>query len=529
MKFSHLFQLQSRLCRNTKRSLIILPLAIPLLTACENILPEAVEQLTTQPQAHHSEGKTSVYVRGIETEKDLIVVDLLAINAHDRKIELSDKHDPLVLVDSQGNEYTAAKQEISLQPYTSNNLTIAFLGSPQSDRDLTLKINSDNDYILTPQMSIEGITLKRGKRIEFATYQPRQVKLTDTVFHHPNGLTFTIKEIKYGDRQIEVAFEAVNGYRNNIDLAQNSWNLPFLEDERGNKYSFVPLSSGNLEIPTQQTVSGVLKFGGRVPESVNNLTLYLNNQGSDKDNTDRPKIVVANLPAPSSEIATIINQNEENENEDTASNTSSLPYEQGLNLQVNHANGSVLRLTRIAVTEDYIETDLTITNGYRDAITLNRNNFRQMRLRDNLGNNYNLAPPPQNPDIEIKAGQILEGKFRFLGRIDPNAQSLTLVTNEGSQNYVNNLTPYMAIANIPVASTEEEEDNFIQPVNNNTTTLPTSQTLDLQANHANGSVLRLKRISFEEDNIVADLSLDAFTLHYQSRESLLEKDAARKL
>ena len=195
MKFSHLFQLQSRLCRNTKRSLIILPLAIPLLTACENILPEAVEQLTTQPQAHHSEGKTSVYVRGIETEKDLIVVDLLAINAHDRKIELSDKHDPLVLVDSQGNEYTAAKQEISLQPYTSNNLKIAFL-----------------------------------------------------------------------------------------------------EDELGNKYSFVPLSSGNLEIPTLQTVSGVLKFGGRVPESVNNLTLYLNNQGSDKDNTDRPKIVVANLP-----------------------------------------------------------------------------------------------------------------------------------------------------------------------------------------------------------------------------------------
>jgi hypothetical protein len=37
--------------------------------------------------------------------------------------------------------------------------------------------------------------------------------------------------------------------------------------------------------------------------------------------------------------------------------------------------------------------------------------------------------------------------------------------------------------------------------------LPANQTLDLQANHANGSVIRLKEISFQEDNIVADLAI----------------------
>jgi hypothetical protein len=353
MKFVQLVEVRSRLSRSAKRSLLIIPLTIPLLTACENILPKTVEQLATQPQAHHAEGKTSVYVQGIETQGDLIVLDLLAINAHDEKIKLGDEYDPLVLVDSRGNQYTAAEQEISLQPYTSNNLKIAFLGSGQPNQDLTLKINSDDDYILTPQMTVDGITLKQGKRIEFATYQPRQVKLTDTVFHHPNGLTITVKGIKFYEQKVEVAFEAVNGYKDEVGLAEHDWDLPFLEDEQGNKYSFVPINGAKLIIPAQQTISGVLKFGGRIPKSVNRLNLYFNDRGSDSDRTDRPRLVVTNLLGPASEKATAINQSEGETLAVSASTTSSLPYEQGLGLQVNHPDGSVLRLNRIAVTELY--------------------------------------------------------------------------------------------------------------------------------------------------------------------------------
>jgi hypothetical protein len=149
---------------------------------------------------------------------------------------------------------------------------------------------------------------------------------------------------------------------------------------------------------------------------------------------------------------------------------------------------------------------LAITNGYRNAIKLNSDSSRAMLLRDNLGNNYNLAPPTQNPEVEIKPGETLKGTFRFLGRIAPNAQSLTLVTNDGYQNYTNTSRPYIAIANIPVAGKEEGEGNLSQPVSN-TTSLPTNQTLDLQTNHANGSVLRLKEIYFQEDNIVADIAI----------------------
>jgi hypothetical protein len=486
-----------------ERSLLPILGAIAFLTGCENIFPKAVERVDIQPQAHHAEGKTSVYLRGVETQGDLIVLDLLAINAHDEAIELSDESEPLLLIDNRGNQYTAAEREISLQPYTSNNFKIAFAGTERVNGDLTLKINSDNDYILTPQMTVEQIPIEPGKRIEFASYQPRQVKLSDTVFHHPNGLTITVKDIKFYEQNVEVEIEAVNGYDNMVDLAEKDWDLPFFADESGNKYSYVPINANQLSIPPQQTARGTLQFAGRVPKSVSQLNLYFNEEGSDDDRTERPKIVFADLPGPGSLEASEIAQTEGKALPVSTSTTSSVPYEQGLGLQVNHPDGSVLRLNRIAVTDNYLETDLTITNGYRDAITLNTNN-RDLLLRDNLGNTYNIAPAPQNPEVEVKAGDTLKGTFRFLGRIDPNARSLTLVSNEGHQNYTNTSRPYFAIANIPVTGQEQDTPN--QAVDNQVE-LPGNLTLDLQANHSNGSVMRLKNISFQEDNIVAELAI----------------------
>ena len=491
---------------NWRRSLLLIPLTIPLLTACKNVLPKAVEKVEFQPQAHHVEGKASVYVRGVETQGNLIVLDLLAINAHDKQIELSNEYDPVLLVDDRGNQYTAAEREISLQPHTSNNFKIAFAGSGNKNGDLTLKINSDNDYILTPQMTVDGIPLKRGNRIEFATYQPRQVKLSDTVFHHPNGLTFTIKDIKFYEQKAEVAFNAVNGSRNEVDLAKYGQELPFLEDAQGNKYSFVPLNSGKFSIPPRQTARGILHFAGQIPKSVSQLSLVFNDRGSDDDRTIKPRVVFTNLPGPAAEQATAIEGNQGEALTVSTSTTPSLSSPQNLNLQVNHANGSVMRLNRIAVTEDYIETDLAITNGYRNAIKLNSSSNRAMLLRDNLGNTYNLAPPVQNPDVKINPGETLKGTFRFLGSIAPNAQLLTLVTNDGYQNNTNTSRPYLAIADIPVTDREQEQNNPNQLVDNGVN-LPANQTLDLQVNHANGSVMRLNTISFQEDNMVVDLAI----------------------
>lgn len=127
-----------------------------------------------------------------------------------------------------------------------------------------------------------------------------------------------------------------------------------------------------------------------------------------------------------------------------------LPNDQDLDLQTNHANGSVLRVTHVAFKPDHITIDFTITNGYEKEIKLNELND-SLVLRDNVGNKYNFSPPAQNPELRVAPRTTLQGKAIFLGRIAPSATSLTLTTNDkfgGNQNF--SVNPKMVIDNIPV-------------------------------------------------------------------------------
>jgi hypothetical protein len=137
------------------------------------------------------------------------------------------------------------------------------------------------------------------------------------------------------------------------------------------------------------------------------------------------------------------------ETQTTTDTSSSLPPSQSLNLQVNHANGTVARLTGISFAEDSTILNLAVTNGHKDSIKLN--NGQDMVLLDNLGNQYNLVAPPDNLQIEIQPGTTLRGEFVFSGRMAPSATSFSLVTNNVSgsaQSYTN--LPKMKVADIPV-------------------------------------------------------------------------------
>lgn len=134
----------------------------------------------------------------------------------------------------------------------------------------------------------------------------------------------------------------------------------------------------------------------------------------------------------------------------TSTDTSPLlPPPQTLNLQVNHANGTVARLTGISFAEDSTKVNLAVTNGHKDPIKLN--NSKDMVLIDNLGNQYNLVAPPDNSQIEIQPGTTLKGEFVFLGRMSPSATSFSLATNNmsGSDQSYSNL-PKIRVADIPV-------------------------------------------------------------------------------
>ncbi len=121
-----------------------------------------------------------------------------------------------------------------------------------------------------------------------------------------------------------------------------------------------------------------------------------------------------------------------------------------LNLQVNHANGSTLRVTGIAVGESTITVRMAITNGYKEAIKLQDDNDATI-LKDDAGNVYNLAAPPENPTISINPNSTVRGNFVFIGQLAPSATTLTLTTNAkygGDATYSKD--PKFLVGNIPV-------------------------------------------------------------------------------
>jgi hypothetical protein len=126
-----------------------------------------------------------------------------------------------------------------------------------------------------------------------------------------------------------------------------------------------------------------------------------------------------------------------------------LPTPQTLNLQINHANGSTMRLTELSFNEDSIVATLSITNGYKEPIKLNAS--EDMVISDSLGNSYSLAAPPDNSEITIQPGTTVKGQFVFRGRFAPTANTVTLTTNSkfgGDAIFSRN--PKMVFANIPV-------------------------------------------------------------------------------
>ncbi|MDJ0594976.1 MAG: hypothetical protein QNJ72_34200 [Pleurocapsa sp. MO_226.B13] len=248
----------------------------------------------------------------------------------------------------------------------------------------------------------------------------------------------------------------------------------------------------------------------RIAPNAQLLTLVTNEGTQNNTNTSYPYLAIADIPLTDKQPG-------QNNRDRLVNNRVDLPSDRTLDLQVNHANGSVIRLNKISFQEDNIVADLAITNGYKNEIRLN--NHRDMRLRDNLGNIYNLATLPQNPEVKIPPGQTLTGKFVFLGRISPQADSLTLATNDKYGLDADYATrPKMVISPIPVESNpasepiavrSESSETIESPeiATNSTNSLPPSQTIEQQINHPNGSVLQLKTISFRDDSIVADLSV----------------------
>jgi len=102
-----------------------------------------------------------------------------------------------------------------------------------------------------------------------------------------------------------------------------------------------------------------------------------------------------------------------------------------LDRAVRHSSGLSMKLTAIAVAEDSISLEVVVTNGAK--LDLSLNNADDLVLVDDKGARYTVSPPGDNRAVTVRRGTTLRGRLVFIGQLDPDASSLTLVANSTSQ------------------------------------------------------------------------------------------------
>lgn len=106
-----------------------------------------------------------------------------------------------------------------------------------------------------------------------------------------------------------------------------------------------------------------------------------------------------------------------------------LPITRALDLQANHENGAQVQLSAITLNQTKTTLEAVIVNGSEESIELNSFG-KELVLVDSLSNIYRLVPPAHNEKLNIKARETIKASLSFSGRMHPEAESVTLVTND---------------------------------------------------------------------------------------------------
>lgn len=103
-----------------------------------------------------------------------------------------------------------------------------------------------------------------------------------------------------------------------------------------------------------------------------------------------------------------------------------LPRNRQLDLEQRHANGVVLRITRVSFGPNSTTVSIEAFNGFRADVELNRRDAAMVDDRDQL---YRFSPPPDNPELRVRPNETLRGELAFVGTPSRQAASFRLVFN----------------------------------------------------------------------------------------------------
>lgn len=96
--------------------------------------------------------------------------------------------------------------------------------------------------------------------------------------------------------------------------------------------------------------------------------------------------------------------------------------------------GVVFVLRSVTVTAAEIAADVRVTNGSESTIYLNNGHFRRGTIAvDDQGTRYGIVPPEGNSQIGVDAGEELEGRLSFSGRVPPDIRSVDILFNPDTE------------------------------------------------------------------------------------------------
>lgn len=257
----------------------VLPLLLVVLSACSS---GGLGSATVDGQPTATDDGLSLSVAAVEPGGDKTVVELVAVNGGSRTATLARRYAPMTLTDASGQELTGPDQEIEVPAYASDRLRVEFAGRPEGER-MTLRAGD-----LTIADLPTGAT-----RFE-AGATPAVGRLAAAQANHANGSTVRVTGVTFGDAGATVQIEAVNGHDRAIELSSSVSNAARLSDETGREYPLVPPASDpKLTVRPGEVLRGTLQFAGRVPATVQRLTLSFNREfGGEEAYSTSPRFTV---------------------------------------------------------------------------------------------------------------------------------------------------------------------------------------------------------------------------------------------
>ena len=409
---------QGLLCKIVALAIITLSLFAALLapTATPDAWAQAAPLVVnTWAIDMHGNGSQMV-VKQVELFESHTVVRFDVTNGRDFDTRFNASTRDTRLVDDQGRTYDLFETfTATVEPGDISTISLSFEPMPRSTKSVSFffrdRNDDDNDVGEGfPGFQIDDIDLTNDVA---APVLPGDA-VVDESENHPNGATLTIGTVVFEERGIKVGFEVINLSGRRIDLS-NGRHASYIEDDLGNRY-WLKLTDDEVFLPLDDNtrVDGTLAFAGRIHPTATSIELVMNHDESlTNERSTRPKFAFGPIEVAAGEKKTATGD--------------ILPIQ--IDETQRHATGLVLTVERL----EFIEggTGLVFQADNRDnGLVFLNGCCGDFYLLDDLGNQYLLRRPSENPSVRVQRDGGLTAEVFLLGEVDPQATEVSLVIND---------------------------------------------------------------------------------------------------